>query len=178
LQTPDLGFGIIGYSNNYVQSSQDLGDIYFIKVDQNANLQWYKTYGGIGFHFAYGIDNTKDGGYVISAISNRIDPHFDFYLLKTDGFGNMQWEKFIDNGNDNGGYVKSLSDGSIIAASSYGIGANKYESVLLKFDINGNSIFTKKYLYGLSFSIFGPIVENTDGSINLTAMNYKSIEYP
>ena len=68
-------------------------DVYVVKVNSQGVVQWSKTYGGSGTNhneIGYSIDQTNDGGYIISGESM-----FGFgvglknsYLIKTDSLGN------------------------------------------------------------------------------------------
>lgn len=88
-------------------------------------IQWQKCYGGTNVDEANSITQTSDGGYFIGGVSRSADgdvsSHYgsdtynDFWAVKTDAVGNIQWEKnyggtnvdwldFAIQAND-GGYV-------------------------------------------------------------------------
>ncbi|MEI7640379.1 MAG: hypothetical protein WCJ46_02575 [bacterium] len=45
-------------------------DAWLVKVNQYGNVIWEKTYGGIGDDAVYYVDQTSDGGYIITGASN------------------------------------------------------------------------------------------------------------
>ena len=67
-QTADGGYILIGNTNSY-----DVGtfEIWFVKVDSNGNMQWNKTFGGIGEDKAYTV-NQVPGGYIIAGYPLQI----------------------------------------------------------------------------------------------------------
>jgi hypothetical protein len=77
--TSDGGYIITGSTSNF---NCDFFDVYIIKVDANGNEQWQQTYGGESFDAGYGIEQTFDGGYIITGVRAG-----QIYLLKLDGNG-------------------------------------------------------------------------------------------
>ncbi|QLG45351.1 hypothetical protein [Costertonia aggregata] len=97
-------------------------DIWLIKIDENGNLLWEKTYGGSGFDAAENVSVTTDGGFILSGNSKSIDGDAsknagenDFWLIKTDADGNMVWQKsFGGTGLDFAYDALETQDGSIV----------------------------------------------------------------
>jgi predicted secreted protein len=55
---------------------------------------WSQTYGGIGFEKAFAIVKASDGGYVVAGTTSSFGAGgYDFWLLKTDVDGNVQWNR-------------------------------------------------------------------------------------
>ena len=70
-----------------------------IKTDDSGNIQWHKNYGGNEQEDLFDSDLSKDGGYILAGhkliygnVSNNTDI-FDFWLVKVDSDGNMEWDK-------------------------------------------------------------------------------------
>ena len=57
-------------------------------------MQWNKTYGGTNGDAAFSLVQTSDGGYAVAGgqLSFGAGNH-DFWLVKTDTFGTMQWNQ-------------------------------------------------------------------------------------
>ncbi|SHI96277.1 hypothetical protein [Aquimarina spongiae] len=75
-------------------------DFWVIKIDDDGNLIWKKSFGGLQFDVARSIDTTFDGGFVISGASKSSSGDLsanhgdnDFWVIKIDNSGNLQWEK-------------------------------------------------------------------------------------
>jgi hypothetical protein len=76
IQTSDSGYIAIGEP-----------DLSIYKTDRNGNFVWTKRYSGEGTARGYSIQQTTDGGYVITGYTGQ-----KIYLLKTDAYGNVdQW---------------------------------------------------------------------------------------
>jgi hypothetical protein len=115
-------------------------------------LEWSKTFGGLGDDFGESVQQTSDGGYVIagstksSTTSNGTGGE-DVWLIKTDSNGNKVWDKtFGGNSDDEGMSVRQTSDGGYIlvgGTSSYGAGG--WDVWLIKTDSNGNKVWDKTF---------------------------------
>ena len=74
-------------------------DIWLIKIDDNGNLLWEKTFGGSQFDAAQAVSTAKDGGFIITGNTKSTDGDAeenkgenDIWLIKTDSQGNLLWQ--------------------------------------------------------------------------------------
>ena len=137
----DSGYVITGY--NYPNN-----DIKLIKTDSSGNLQWDKTYGGTNNDFAYYADITSDNGYVIVGTTESYGNGLkDLYILKTNNIGDSIWSKtYGGSNNDIGNCIQTTSDnGFIIVGTTNSFGAGQKDIWLIKTDMNGDTLWTKKY---------------------------------
>jgi len=86
-QTTDGGYIIGGRTSTYGAGNSDM---YLIKTDSLGTIQWTKTYGTVNSDYLSFVQQTIDGGYMISGACNS--PTFYFYI-KTDASGNPTWVK-------------------------------------------------------------------------------------
>ena len=100
---------------------------------------WEQTYGETDYDFGYSVQQTNDGGYIITGISESYGSgDNDVYLIKTDGNGLEQWTKTFGGTNDDRGrdVQQTVDGGYIICGETRANGdPNVY---LIKTDANGN----------------------------------------
>ena len=144
LQTKDGGCIITGYIDSY----NGMGNALLIKTDANGNILWSKDFGGQSFDAAYSSDLTDDGGYIIAGPTWSYGAgKADVWLIKTDAYGNTQWNKtFGSTGSEIAYSVQQTSDeGYILAGVSYSYGVNYGDVLLIKTNTNGNEQWYKTY---------------------------------
>ncbi len=132
VQTQDGGYAIAGYTYSFGAVG---ADFCLIKTNSLGNLTWVKTYGGTGDDEAYSLVQTSDGGYALAGYTNSYGAGgYDVWLIKTDSFGNIQWNTtYGGTGND---YAYSLiitNDGGFaIAGGTNSFGAGNEDFFLVK----------------------------------------------
>lgn len=103
--TNDGGYIMTGYtqsSDGDVTGSHGQGEVWTVKLNSLGNIEWEKTFGGTSSDYGEAIKQTLDGGYIIAGIAQSangdvIGNHgiHDFWLIKTDVSGNIQWQKTL-----------------------------------------------------------------------------------
>lgn len=106
-QTTDGGYIVTGSTNssasgNVTPTGYGQEDAWVVKLDASGNISWNKVFGGTNSDFPTDIEQTFDGGYILtgytsSSASGTIsgtnnDPSGnsnDFWVLKLDGSGNI-----------------------------------------------------------------------------------------
>lgn len=142
-------------------------------VPQPISPEWERTFGGVRDDICRDFIQTKSGDYVMvgQTLSYHLNqPRTDAMVVKTDGTGNLLWEKVMW-GSHNGGLdaydvfysVKEISTGGyIIAGYSQVRGGSSMSSWLIKLDPDGNleweSLINPQYTSG-----FSTVIETPDG---------------
>jgi hypothetical protein len=89
-QTIDGEYIIGGFTSAYGAGSHDY---WIIKLDSNGNKKWDQTYGGPNYDEGFSAIQTVDGGYIIGGMLDINDGDEKFWLIRTDGNGEVIWEK-------------------------------------------------------------------------------------
>jgi uncharacterized delta-60 repeat protein len=144
-ETADGGYVVAGFTESVGAGKYD---IWVLKLDNNGNAIWQKTYGGSGNDYAITVQQTADGGYVVAGhIESFNAVGYDVWVLKLDDNGNVIWQKrYGGSGNDYSLSMQQTADGGYVMAGwtdSFGTGGD--DVWVLKLDDNGNVIWQKRY---------------------------------
>lgn len=140
--TNDDGIIICGRSMH-----QGNTDVYLLKLDSGGNYLWSNFY---DLNFDDGgmeVQQTSDGGYIVTGYASTPNQADDVCLVKTDAAGNMIWQfKYGGYLDDWGFSVKQTADGGYIVAgwtASFGNGAE--DVYLLRMDGSGALLWSATY---------------------------------
>ena len=148
-QTTDGGFIVVGRTSSFGAGSVDA---WLLKTDGMGDTLWTKTFGGDKDDWGRSVQQSPDGGYVITGETGTYGlGYYDAWLVKTDAVGDSQWTRlFGGNGNDYGYCVQRTlvnpgDDGYIIGGITGSDVAGITDGWLIKTDLLGNSNWIKKY---------------------------------
>ncbi|MBN1482503.1 hypothetical protein EH223_10700 [candidate division KSB1 bacterium] len=102
-------------------------DMWLLKTDAHGDTLWTKNFGGLEQDEAFVVEQTADGGYILSTYSYSYGAGgSDIYLIRTDENGDVRWTKTIGGwSNEAGRILIQTPDGEFIAGgstASYGAG--------------------------------------------------------
>jgi hypothetical protein len=137
-------------------------DYWVVKVDANGNKLWDKTIGGSDNEFCSPVKLTTDGGVIIggfswSNISGEKSENSrgsdDFWIVKLDKNGNIQWDKTIGGSSDDychaiiqtddGGYLVGGNSASNVSGEKTANSWGGFDYWLVKLDRKGNKVWDK-----------------------------------
>ena len=109
--------------------------------------EWNRTFGGADDDYAYKVQQTTDGGYIVVGFLGPPYGSEDILLVKTDGNGTMEWYKRFEGKYQDIGYsVQQTSDGGyIIVGSTFSYGVGSADVWMIKTDENGNELWNKTH---------------------------------
>jgi hypothetical protein len=144
-QTIDRGYIILGSTSLFGPGSLDF---YFIKTDSLGDTLWTMTYGGTDSDAGYSVQQTLDGGYILTGSSSSFGPGtLSVYLIKTDSSGDTQWTRSYggDEIDFSRSVIQTLDGGYIISGGTTSFGAGFFDVYLIKTNSQGESLWTKTY---------------------------------
>jgi len=162
-QTSDGGYIVVGETWLYANPYRYV-DLWLLKFNADGDTLWTKTYGKNMVDRGRWVEQTPDGGYIITGSMDGTggigwDPKL--WILKTDANGDTAWTKIYDPGPGNGwvGYcVKPINDGYIVATSKG----------LMRTDSMGDSLWMNSYAANC-------ICKTSDGGYILSASYYNDV---
>lgn len=150
----------------YVQQTQDGGyivtgwteiigagwcDLLLLKIDATGNEEWVQAYGGIYTDIGQCVQQTPDGGYIITggAESYNINAVMDVYLIKTDSLGFIEWYRVLGGPYwDIGRSVQQTGDGGyIVTGATEPTNWTSYaqDAYLIRTDSMGNEEWSQNF---------------------------------
>ncbi|MEL6925162.1 MAG: hypothetical protein AAFO94_14035, partial [Bacteroidota bacterium] len=151
-QTSDGGYILGGYTNSGISGNKTTAtmgviDYWIVKLDAAGNMEWQQSFGGNDMDFLLTLQQTDDGGYIMGGESlspqsghktqDAILETGDFWVIKTDALGQLEWEKTIGgNGDDQLMTLVQSRDGGYLLGgqSDSGIYGDKTENNISSFD--------------------------------------------
>lgn len=137
----DWNYVIVGRTNSFGNGQYDL---YLIKIDEDGNLIWEKTFGKDMSEYGYGVCADLDG-YVAVGVTNSFSEGQDVYVVKVDKEGNLIWEKVFGGRNFDYAYDVVNNDGNYLIVGNSNSFSDTVDLYVLKINRDGEKIWEKVY---------------------------------
>jgi hypothetical protein len=158
-QTSDGGFILGGTSTSGAdgnKTSPRFGgeDFWIVRLDQNGNLLWDRSFGGTQSDRFADVHQAADGGYIVGGSSgssiegNKTSPNFgnyDYWVVRLDANGNKLWDKSF--GAATGDILAALeeaADGQFILGGEQG-DINGHSYWVVRLQSNGDKLWERSY---------------------------------
>jgi hypothetical protein len=171
IQVTGDNYVIAGSTASYGVSSTEA---WLIFADADGNPQWNQTYGGTGAEVAYSVIQTSDGGYALAGNTYSYGAGgSDFWLVKTDSVGNVQWNRTYGGELGEGAYsvVQTSDGGYALAGVTNSFGAGYQDFWLVRTDSNGNMRWNKT-IGGPDYDTAYCMIQASDGGFVLAGYTF------
>jgi hypothetical protein len=160
-QTTDGGYIIAGGTSSF-GGTTSFFDVYLIKTDQHGNLIWNSTFGTSDYEYAYAIQQTADGGYIVAGSAGQVQRNA--LLIKTNASGHVTWSKtYGGSGIEEAYSVQQTSDGGyILGGTTRSYGAGGEDAYLVKTDPSGGLVW-QNYFGGSGDDKVNSVTQTADG---------------
>jgi uncharacterized delta-60 repeat protein len=165
-QTSDGGYIVAG-EKFQLKEEEDCPcshDFCILKLDSNGEPEWQHMYGGSKKDdYAYSVQQTNDGGFIVAGKTESFGAgKNDFWVLKLDSNGYVEWENtYGGSGDDYSESVQQARDGGfIVAGTTKSFGVAGSDIWVLKLGSNGGIEWQKTY--GGSGGDYAHSVQQTD----------------
>jgi len=143
----DGGYLVVGESQSQdgdVSSNKGNYDVWIVKLTEQGDIDWQKSYGGSGYDQANSVLNSgEDGGYIVSGYTTSTNGDIsqnlgvtDYWVIKISEEGVLEWESTYGTQGDDFGRAVTMADddGFVIVGSGTRPGtAVDREVMIIKF---------------------------------------------
>jgi Secretion system C-terminal sorting domain len=119
-----IAAGFTASNNGDIIGNHGTLDMLVVKYNNIGNIIWQKTYGGSNIDWAYAMENTLDGGYIVTGFTDSDNGNVsgnhggsDAWVVKLNNLGDIQWQKCLGgSGWDEAWAIAVTLDGGYIVA--------------------------------------------------------------
>ena len=160
LQTDNEDYVICGYGG-----TSSCMKSFLLKTDVFGNEIWNVTFDSVERSIFYSLDQTNDGGYIVTGyVNNKTGNSMDILLLKTDEYGNKEWRRTYNFGKYSvaNSVISSENDEYIIVGFT-GENTTHADHFILKTNNFGEIIWLKIVTAENPFTFYVNIVDLENG---------------
>ncbi len=165
-QTQDRGYIVAGTTSSFGSAIQ----VYLVKTNVTGDTLWTRTYGGPIWNYGYFVQQTSDGGYIVTGVTIPYGNTREAYLIKTNSSGDTVWTRTYGGSEDDWGYsVQETQDGGYVVVGRTNSFGDSLQVYLVKTNAGGDTLWTRTY--GGTGDEYGRSVQQTqDGGYIVAGM--------
>jgi hypothetical protein len=111
----------------------------------HAQMTWARTYGETGSDQGQSVQQTSDGGYVVTGTTFSPENGFQAYLFQTNASGDTLWTRNYGGADLEEGYsVQQTMDGGYVVAGASGVFGQE-QVYLIKTNTAGDTLWTRTW---------------------------------
>ncbi|MFX1506823.1 MAG: hypothetical protein ACFFDC_12035 [Promethearchaeota archaeon] len=169
IQTVDGGFVLAGCTDSTGAGGKDM---WLVKTDGNGVAQWNQTYGGTRDEHLGDLIQTMDGGYALVGETYSYSAgNADFWLVKTDGSGQVEWNKtFGGSEKDSAISLIQTADEEYVLAGTTDSGSVG-DFWMIKTKTNGEEEWNYTY-GGIDMEFLYSLIQTADGGYALAGWTF------
>ncbi|PKH49593.1 hypothetical protein CXF68_02300 [Tenacibaculum sp. Bg11-29] len=169
IKTNDNGFAIIGYNKSNdgdLSANKGFEDIWILKLNSNGDILWKTNTGFSGTDKGFSIIQTNDNGFFVGSLLDvtasgglgnarsaaRRHAGGDYWGIKLNSSGNIEWRKYFGGTNTETCYgVTETSDGYLMIGASDSVDVDiknnkgSYDFWIVKIDKSGTLLWEKSF---------------------------------
>ncbi|PHR30850.1 MAG: hypothetical protein COA38_09480 [Fluviicola sp.] len=144
VQLNDSSYAVTGSSSSFFGSGSEA---FLMKIDSAGNYLWSNHYGGPETDVGRRVLYKENVGFYIAGHTNSYgNGGYDFYLVKTDESGNLEWEKSYgkfgwERVHD---AVMTADSGVLMVGESNSTMNSNKDIYIVRTDQNGDTLWTKQ----------------------------------
>ncbi|WP_422090112.1 hypothetical protein [Tenacibaculum ovolyticum] len=169
IKTNDSGFAIIGYNKSNdgdLNANEGFEDIWILKLNANGDILWKTNTGFSGTDKGLSIIQTNDNGFFVGSLLDvtasgglgnarsaaRRHAGGDYWGIKLNSSGNIEWRKYFGGTNTETCYgITETSDGYLMIGASDSVDVDiknnkgSYDFWIVKIDKSGTLLWEKSF---------------------------------
>ena len=167
VRTVEGDFVVAGFTSSYGAGQ---GDVWVLRLTGTGQVLWQRAFGGALDEQATSIAIVPEGGFVVAGYTSSFGSgQRDFWVLKLNSVGELEWEKtFGGPGDEEALAVVATADGGfVVAGSTKPSGSESMKALLVKLDASGSLEWTRTFS-GFNYARIFAAAQTPDTDVVLT----------
>jgi hypothetical protein len=169
INTYDGGFI---YTGQVQDTSINSASGYLFKLDQNLDSLWFVQFDTSFLSYGAQVRQLSDSGFIVAGTDDSLG-HWQFFLLRTDKYGNKIWKKtYGGTGSEGAQSINVTADGGFVVGGNSSSFGGSLDGYLIKMDSSG--IFQWERNFGTpEHEGIGVVAATANGDVLFSGIEYK-----